>query len=213
MKSLQLFKGTKRTYFLYILLGIGIFAIYFFIMVNWMEMVRALLGKPFLDFDHQPESFKFLNKLCGYLLWIILGILFVRGIIKKSLVVPISVGLGFLLSYVGLLAYLFGGPVVKDYTNRIPFDSAKWRNEEQVNSKNPVRIRMVDDLLSKHDLVGKTKENLIALLGTPPQTGYFSNYDFVYWLGPERGFMAIDSEWLVIKFENNKVIEAKVVRD
>lgn len=213
MKFVQLFKATKRTYFLYILIGIGIFAIYFFIMVNWMEMIKWLLGEPHLGFDSQPKVFKYLNKLSGYLLWIILGVLFVRGIIRKNIVAPISVGLGFLFSYVGLLAYLFGSPVVKDYANRIPFDSAKWQNEELVNSRSPVRICMVDDLLKKHNLAGMTKENLITLLGVPPQTGYFGNYDFVYWLGPERGFISIDSEWLVIKFENNKVIEARIARD
>ena len=213
MRYLQLFKGTRRTYFLYILLGIGIFAIYFLIMVNWIEMVRGLLGKPHLGFDQQPEAFKYLNKLFGYLLWIILGILFVRGIIMKNIIIPVSVGLGFLLSYFGLLAYMFGSPVIKDYSNRIPFDSLKWQNEELVNSRNPLRIRMVDDMLKKHNLVGMTKENLIALLGVPPKTDYFSSYDFVYWLGPERGFLSIDSEWLVIKLENGTVVEALVVRD
>ena len=213
MKFLQLSKGTKRTYFLYVLLGIGVFAVYFFIMVHWMEIMRGLLGKPYLGFDHQPIALKYLNKLCGHLLWIILGILFIRGIIKRNLVVPISIGFGFLLSYVGLLAYMFGSPVVKDYASRMPFDSSKWQNEELVNTRNPVRIRMVDDMLKKHNLVGMTKENLIALLGIPPKTGYFSNYDFVYWLGPERGFFSIDSEWLVIKLEDDKVVEAMVVRD
>ena len=213
MKFLQLFKGTKRTYFLYVLLGIGVFVVYFFIMVHWMEIMRGLLGKPYLGFDHQPIALKCLNKLCGYLLWIILGILFIRGMIRKNFVIPFSVGLGFLLSYVGLLAYMFGGPVVKDYANRIPFDASKWQNEELVNSRNPVRIRMVDDLLNKHNLVGMTKENLITLLGVPPKTGYFRNYDFVYWLGPERGFISIDSEWLVVKFDNDKVSEASLVRD
>ena len=33
------------------------------------------------------------------------------------------------------------------------------------------------------------------------------------WLGPERGFISIDSEWLVIKFEQDRVVVARVVRD
>lgn len=172
-----------------------------------------MLSKPNLGYDHQPDALKFLNKLFGYLLWIVVGILLVRGFIKKSLVIPISVGLGFLLSYIGLLAYLIGGPVAKDYANRIPFDALKWRNEELVNSTNPIRIRMVDDLLKKYNLVGMPKTKLNDLLGTPPKTGYFSNYDYVYWLGPERGFISIDAEWLAIKFEDDRVIEARIVRD
>jgi len=213
MKFSQLFKAKKRTYFLYTLLGIGIFVIYFFIMVHWMDIVRVMLGQPNLGYDQQPAVLKSLNKFCTYLLWIIVGVLFVRGFIKKNLVVPISIGLGFFLTYVGLVTYLIGGPIVKDYANRIPFDAVKWKNEELVNSVNPVRIRMVDDLLKKHHLVGMPKEELNDLLGIPPKTGYFSDYDYVYWLGPERGFMSIDSEWLAIKFVNEAVSEARIVRD
>jgi hypothetical protein len=39
----------------------------------------------------------------------------------------------------------------------------------------------------------------VALLGEPPKTEYFKEFDLVYYLGPERGFMGIDSEWLVLK--------------
>jgi hypothetical protein len=54
----------------------------------------------------------------------------------------------------------------------------------------------------------------VSLLGTPPPTAYFRDYQFVYWLGPERGFMSIDSEWLAIRFDRNgKVMEARIVRD
>jgi hypothetical protein len=35
----------------------------------------------------------------------------------------------------------------------------------------------------------------------------------VYWLGPERGFISIDSEWLGIKFKDNVVIEVEILRD
>jgi hypothetical protein len=182
-------------------------------MVNWMGIVRELLSKPNLSYDYQPDALKFLNKLFGYLLWIVVGILLVRGFIRKNLVIPISVGLGFLLSYISFLAYLFGGPVVNDYANRMPFDALKWQNEELVNSTNPIRTRMVDDLLKKYNLVGMPKVKLNDLLGTPSKTSYFSDYDYVYWLGPERGFISIDSEWLAIKFEDDRVIEARIVRD
>lgn len=213
MRISQLFKSPKRTYFLYILLGIGIFAVYFFVMVHWMDIVRVMLGQPNLGYDQQPAVLKSLNKFCGYLLWIVTGVLFVRGFIKKNLVVPISIGLGFFLSYVGVIAYLIGGPVVKDYANRIPFNAGQWQDEKMVYAANPVRIRMVDDLLKKHPLVGMNREQVDALLGVPPNTTYFSDYEYVYWLGPERGFMSIDSEWLAVKFVNGVVSEARIVRD
>lgn len=213
MTFTQLFKAKKKTYFFHILTGIGIFVIYFLIMVNWMAILRNILNIPNLGYDRQPEALKFLNKLSGYLLWMILFVLFIRGILKKNLVVFISVGLGFLFSYLGLLAFLLLSPIVKDYANRRSFDAVQWKNEKLVNSRDPIRIRMVDDLLNKNELIGMSKSGVNDLLGIPPKTGYFSNYDYVYWLGPERGFMSIDSEWLVIKFENNKVVEVKITTD
>lgn len=146
-------------------------------------------------------------------MWIVTGVLFVRGFIKKNLVAAVSIGLGFFLSYVGVIVYLIGGPVVKDYANRIPFDAVQWKDEKQIYSTNPVRVRMVDDLLKKHPLVGMDREQVDVLLGIPPQTAYFSDYEYVYWLGPERGFMSIDSEWLAVKFENEVVSEARILRD
>ena len=52
------------------------------------------------------------------------------------------------------------------------------------------------------------------MLGSPKDHGYFKEYDLVYWLGPERGFLRIDSEWLAISFgEDGKVNEYLLVRD
>ena len=36
----------------------------------------------------------------------------------------------------------------------------------------------------------------------------------VYWLGDERGYMSIDSEWLVVRLDGEgKVAEYRIVRD
>ena len=52
------------------------------------------------------------------------------------------------------------------------------------------------------------------MLGEPPETEYFRDWDLVYWLGPERGFMSIDSEWLVLRLhENGRAAECRIVRD
>jgi len=60
---------------------------------------------------------------------------------------------------------------------------------------------MVDDLLKKHQLVEMSRDQVNDLLGVPPVTAHFREYDYVYWLGQERGAFAIDSEWLVLKFK------------
>lgn len=74
---------------------------------------------------------------------------------------------------------------------------------------------MVDSLLARNLLEGKTCNEARDILGLPPKTDYVSTYDLVYWLGPERGCVGIDSKWLVLKCSSPSgiVTEAKLVRD
>jgi hypothetical protein len=52
------------------------------------------------------------------------------------------------------------------------------------------------------------------MLGEPPPTSYFRQWDMVYWLGMERGFVSIDSEWLVIRLDQDgRVAESRIVTD
>lgn len=103
---------------------------------------------------------------------------------------------------------------VSEVYQRVPFDSAVWKASLNKDDDGKLRLRMVDDLLKRHTLVGMTRTQISDLLGEPPHTNYFSDYQFVYWLGPERGFMSIDSEWLAVRFDNlDRVTDADVVRD
>lgn len=75
------------------------------------------------------------------------------------------------------------------------------------------RVDMVDDLLSTYDLTGKTKSEVMTLLGQPTDTEYFkSEKNIVYYLGNERGIISIDSEWLVIDFDNSEKVQDYDVR-
>lgn len=52
------------------------------------------------------------------------------------------------------------------------------------------------------------------MLGIPDVTNKFKDWKFVYWLGPERGLMSIDSEWLVIRMgPDEHVADCRIVRD
>jgi hypothetical protein len=73
---------------------------------------------------------------------------------------------------------------------------------------------MVDDLLASHDFRGQTRTEVVRLLQEPWPTEYHKQYDLVYWLGPERGWLSIDSEWLVFRLDSfGRVAEARVVTD
>tara|TARA_R110002072_G_C7729652_1_gene515643 strand:- start:310 stop:699 length:390 start_codon:yes stop_codon:yes gene_type:complete len=108
---------------------------------------------------------------------------------------------------VGMLSY--GSPL--EYFRRRPFDSEVWRVPPGWKED---RLRMVDDLLDKKLLVGMTRPEVDALLGPETETSKFNSWDLVYWLGMERGILAIDSEWLVVRFDTKgKVSDFKIVRD
>jgi hypothetical protein len=54
----------------------------------------------------------------------------------------------------------------------------------------------------------------MEMLGEPPASEYFKEWDIAYNLGAERGLFSIDSEWLVIRLNNSGVVtEAAIVRD
>jgi hypothetical protein len=73
---------------------------------------------------------------------------------------------------------------------------------------------MAGDLVENQKLIGLTRPEVIAMLGEPPMQEYFKNYDLVYYLGPERGFMSIDSEWLVLEFgPDGRITKAIIARD
>ena len=86
------------------------------------------------------------------------------------------------------------------------FDTAKWMDAR--HSVDVHRNRMADDVLRRYGLVGMSHEEIDNLLGAPTETDYFSDYDYVYWLGPHRHIFGIDSEWLCIDFENDVVVRA-----
>jgi hypothetical protein len=74
------------------------------------------------------------------------------------------------------------------------FDAAAWREPALAYGESAVRGCMVDDLLARHNFRGQSRSQVTALLGEPRPTDYFTEYQLVYWLGPERGLISVDSE-------------------
>ncbi len=68
--------------------------------------------------------------------------------------------------------------------------------------------------MEKHRLVGVTREEVILLLGEDTETDYFkTENNMVYHLGQERSLISIDSEWLVLEFQDDCVTEVNIFRD
>lgn len=132
----------------------------------------------------------------------------------KKIKFPLKIGLLLLAilaaGYLLFVGFLIFGPTVKSYTQQTSFDSTQWKNN--LDGQDSVKQKMLQNLLTQHKLIGMTVEDINQLLGAPPKTSYFRDYDYVYWLGPERG-LGVDSEWLCIKFRDGVVVKAEVLTD
>lgn len=93
-----------------------------------------------------------------------------------------------------------------------PFDRERWRAAAADDDVR--RIKMAEDLLRRHELVGQNRGQIIWLLGPPTDTDKFESHcDDIYHLGPQRGLFPIDSEWLCLNYEADRVIQAEIVAD
>jgi hypothetical protein len=179
------------------------------------------------------KSSLILGIACGLLTWVLLALLqevlpFSPFITKVAFAVAVtlvlytvgliqrrpSFAIGYSFGVCGTLLVAMAGisiaPTINDYAERTSFEQARWKSE----GESGIRVRMVDDLLHRYHLIGWSKDQVEGLLGMPPASQYFKNEcDWLYWLGPERGFISIDSEWLCLKFEGDIVVKASLVRD
>ncbi|MCU5040512.1 hypothetical protein ORM78_19290 [Bacillus cereus] len=96
---------------------------------------------------------------------------------------------------------------VNEYTSK--FNQNRWLNHADK------RVHMVDDLLQKYKLKGKSNEEITQLLGAPTETrSGGEGVITLYYLGTERGFIPIDSEQLILQFDRDgKVMEYTVHKD
>ena len=96
--------------------------------------------------------------------------------------------------------------VFSNYHHEKYFDSDNWKDDATL------RYEMSDDLLKSKRLMGKTKEQVIALLG---KNDWLSWNDAIkgkdeniwnYSLGIEPGAFNTNKEVMLVTFDNNKVI-------
>lgn len=120
---------------------------------------------------------------------------------KKSFEISNSILIGILLTYLLFVPfYLLHRtlpPHLPSGSDLKSFQSTQWKGGAD-------RPYMLKDLV-RNVLPNKSKDEIITLLGNSTKTDYFQamNYDLIYAIGPERdGFLNLDSEWLLIWFDN-----------
>ncbi len=63
-------------------------------------------------------------------------------------------------------------------------------------------------------VLGLSLQEVEAIYGPAETSGYFRDWNKAYYLGPEAGFISIDSAFLVIRLdEESTVVEAEIVPD
>jgi len=100
---------------------------------------------------------------------------------------------------------------VIEVESKSSFSKERWLSFDGISDE---RFYMLDSLTQK--IKGKTKDEVIELLGNPTDTEYFNNDDnhLVYVLGPERGFIRIDYEWLIIHLNEKGIVkDYSIARD
>lgn len=83
------------------------------------------------------------------------------------------------------------------------FDVERWAKDEDK------RVLMIDNLLEEHQLVGKTRNEIVELLGKGEIPEGSTHNEVRYYLGASlHSFFPIDIETLLISFdENDKVVK------
>jgi len=144
--------------------------------------------------------------------WVILFIVLIARIKKGSQVKVGFYFLGTLLPNVLLVGFILLGSPFENYMNQEDFDAALWRKSEELSEDFlwPHKIKMVDSLMESKILDDLNREEVIKLLGPPISDQHPRNKnqnEIYYLLGPERGFIRIDSEWLSISFDKKGKVQ------
>ncbi len=120
--------------------------------------------------------------------------------------------IAFGVAIVVILGIIIAGAIASNaitvYNRNHTFSTSKWLDDPEK------RTAIVDDLLKKHELVGMTEEEVIALLGENNNNyGAFNADDrYVYYMGPDRAF-GIDCEWLILDFTDGIVSKTFIETD
>jgi hypothetical protein len=117
--------------------------------------------------------------------------------------------------------WIVGTPVVLIATywvvfmSPLPFSASWWDVDAEQGTFLKSRYRIADQLAASGRLLDMTRDEVIGLLGAPvTDVDRLGKHGLIYVLGPERGLVRIDYEWLLIDFDlNGRVSNVEVTTD
>lgn len=115
------------------------------------------------------------------------------------------IGFG-VVGYLGFVAFIVFSPDIENYRNRTEFSSELWKNWQETETTSSLRWDMTHSLTQNYELIGKSTDEIIELLGTPLRQ---SNRNMSYYLGMSRH--GIDTGTLTLKLENDMVLSYDIL--
>lgn len=194
-------------------LGAAITALCGMAQVFWYEIANETLGLA-VSYDTRPTWLRMAMFVVTWPPALILALVVTGRVRRGPTYRPLAFIAGVVSVYGLTVGTLLAGPAVSDYRHRIAFEPSGWRANASIDPMYPARLAMIDDLLGRRLLEGASRDSVTKLLGPRDSTEYFRDWELVYLLGPERGLIRIDSEWLVVAFgPDGRVNAAQIVRD
>lgn len=201
-------------------LCIGVFAVAtpFVLISKWPVIAPLLTGSDPFIFDQQPPWLKTTRSIIEHMAWLIGFALFVFCCVRRTFLPLAGYITGSVATFVLLFAMIVFRPTLDNFWHRQAFNAEEWKDSKKSgHTMWPPRLCMIDSLMDSRQLNGMASNQVIDLLGPPADKSFpygASQCDVHYYLGPERGFMRIDSEWLFIKFgEDGKVKRTWLYKD
>jgi hypothetical protein len=157
-------------------------------------------------------------RVTGEAAWVAVPVLVGLALLALRLAKPIrfypfAYASGAILPTVMVFAFVAFGDTISDRLHRRSFDGSAWQEAADGDSHWPARLRMVDDLLRRHDMHGWPRSRVEQLLGPPDETAY-DEWDMAYLLGPIRYGFGLGSEWFVLRLdENGRVTDYRIMTD
>jgi hypothetical protein len=88
------------------------------------------------------------------------------------------------------------------------FDRAAWQDSVGAPGEAATgRQQVADELLECEYLEGRTRNSIVSELGPPDET---DGAEVHYALGPERGILRFDTEYLVLRFAGHRLVHASI---
>ena len=109
------------------------------------------------------------------------------------------------IGLVFFIAFVTGTTLIYQFEER--FDENLWSTERNR------RYKLADDIIESQLLIGKTKEEVIALLGENYSTLSLNQESLIYKLGQPPSFFEPKMELLLILFVKEKVIEVTRIQE